>query len=166
MSPAPKLPDQRKGSDFQTRGREVTPGTGRPLISPPWEMPMGLSVNRCIFIYFCYSAVARHEHTHNKKQEHIHGRQCTEAARASESSFLFNSVFLCLVTFLTFYESQDVILNLYLKQKQTTTKIVPASLLEFPLFLALPSIFSFNPQLYPADVLKTCPTLGMQAIRI
>lgn len=120
--------------NFLTRGKEATPGTDRPLISPPWEMPMGLSANCFVFIYFCYSGVNRRERTHDKKQERTHGRQYTEAAMASGSSFLFNSVFLCLITFLTFYESQGIILSLCLKQKQiTTTKIVLASLLEFSL---------------------------------
>lgn len=88
--------------NFLTRGKEVTTGTDRPLISPPWEMPMGLSVNCFVFIYFCYSGVNRRERTHDEKQEHRHGRQYTEAAMASGSSFLFNSVFLCLITFFDF----------------------------------------------------------------
>lgn len=77
----------------------MTPGTDGPLISAPWEMVKGLSVNRFVFVYFCYSAVNGRERIHDKKQEHIHGRQYTEAAMASESRFLFNSVLLCLVTF-------------------------------------------------------------------
>ena len=88
--------------NFLTRGKEATPGTDRPLISPPWEMPMGLSVNCFVFIYFCYSVVNRRERTHDEKQEHTHGRQYTEAVMASGSSFLFNSVFLCLITFFDF----------------------------------------------------------------
>lgn len=60
-----------------------------------------------------------------------------------------------LVTFLTFYESQGIILSLYLKQKQTTTtKIVPASLLEFPLVFCMTLHFSIQSSIISSTHLK------------
>lgn len=153
--------------NFLTRGKEVTPGTDRPLIFPPWEMVKGLSVNRFVFIYFCYSAVNRHERTHDKKQKHIHGRQVHRGCNGFRKQIPIQQCPPLPSNLLTLSESQRIILSLYLKQNQTNNKNSSFLSVGFPsCFSHYPPFFSFNPQLYPAYILKTCPTLGMQVICI